>query len=65
MKEVGACHIIVNNAGIQIPASEIADQSVEDYDRISAINQCAGPYCACRMTQATAWARKGEVSPTR
>lgn len=28
-----------NNAGIQIPASEIADQSQEDYDRISAINQ--------------------------
>jgi NAD(P)-dependent dehydrogenase (short-subunit alcohol dehydrogenase family) len=28
-----------NNAGIQIPASEIADQSAEDYDRISAINQ--------------------------
>ena len=28
-----------NNAGIQIPASEIADQSIEDYDRISAINQ--------------------------
>jgi NAD(P)-dependent dehydrogenase (short-subunit alcohol dehydrogenase family) len=28
-----------NNAGIQVPASEIADQSVQDYDRISAINQ--------------------------
>jgi len=28
-----------NNAGIQIPASEIADQSAEDYDRVSAINQ--------------------------
>ncbi|CAG9932901.1 glucose 1-dehydrogenase [Candidatus Nitrotoga arctica] len=28
-----------NNAGIQIPASEIADQSAQDYDRISAINQ--------------------------
>ncbi|SCU76922.1 Levodione reductase [Cupriavidus necator] len=28
-----------NNAGIQVPASEIADQSAEDYDRISAINQ--------------------------
>ena len=28
-----------NNAGIQVPASEIADQSIEDYDRISAINQ--------------------------
>ncbi len=28
-----------NNAGIQIPASEIADQSIEDYDRVSAINQ--------------------------
>lgn len=28
-----------NNAGIQVPAAEIADQSIEDYDRISAINQ--------------------------
>ncbi|UOV05453.1 glucose 1-dehydrogenase [Pseudoxanthomonas mexicana] len=28
-----------NNAGIQVPAAEIADQSVQDYDRISAINQ--------------------------
>ena len=28
-----------NNAGIQVPASEIADQSAEDYDLISAINQ--------------------------
>lgn len=28
-----------NNAGIQIPSSEIADQSAEDYDRINAINQ--------------------------
>lgn len=28
-----------NNAGIQIPAAEIADQSIEDYDRISHINQ--------------------------
>lgn len=27
-----------NNAGIQVPSSEIADQSSEDYDRISAIN---------------------------
>lgn len=27
-----------NNAGIQIPSSEIADQSAEDYDRINAIN---------------------------
>lgn len=27
-----------NNAGIQIPASETADQSTEDYDRINAIN---------------------------
>lgn len=27
-----------NNAGIQVPASEIADQSAEDYDRINAIN---------------------------
>ena len=28
-----------NNAGIQVPSSEIADQSAADYDRISAINQ--------------------------
>lgn len=28
-----------NNAGIQVPSSEIADQSAQDYDRISAINQ--------------------------
>ncbi|WP_349606070.1 glucose 1-dehydrogenase [Cupriavidus sp. DF5525] len=28
-----------NNAGIQVPASEIADQSAQDYDRINAINQ--------------------------
>lgn len=28
-----------NNAGIQVPAAEIADQSIEDYDLISAINQ--------------------------
>jgi len=28
-----------NNAGIQVPATEIADQSAEDYDHISGINQ--------------------------
>lgn len=28
-----------NNAGTQVPSSEIADQSAEDYDPISAINQ--------------------------
>jgi NAD(P)-dependent dehydrogenase (short-subunit alcohol dehydrogenase family) len=27
-----------NNAGIQVPSSELADQSAEDYDRINAIN---------------------------
>jgi NAD(P)-dependent dehydrogenase (short-subunit alcohol dehydrogenase family) len=27
-----------NNAGIQVPSSEVADQSAEDYDRISAVN---------------------------
>jgi NAD(P)-dependent dehydrogenase (short-subunit alcohol dehydrogenase family) len=27
-----------NNAGIQVPSSEIADQPAEDYDRINAIN---------------------------
>ena len=37
--EFGRLDAAFNNAGIQIPASEIADQSIEDYDRISAINQ--------------------------
>ncbi|QLH13045.1 SDR family NAD(P)-dependent oxidoreductase [Paracoccus pantotrophus] len=37
--EFGRLDMAFNNAGIQIPASETADQSVEDYDRISAINQ--------------------------
>ncbi len=27
-----------NNAGIQVPSSEVADQSAEDFDRINAIN---------------------------
>jgi NAD(P)-dependent dehydrogenase (short-subunit alcohol dehydrogenase family) len=27
-----------NNAGIQVPASEVADQSAEDFDRVNAIN---------------------------
>jgi len=35
----GRLDFAFNNAGIQVPASEIADQSAEDYDRISAINQ--------------------------
>lgn len=37
--EFGRLDAAFNNAGIQIPASEIADQSIEDYDHISAINQ--------------------------
>ncbi|MCZ8403814.1 oxidoreductase [Achromobacter xylosoxidans] len=37
--EFGRLDAAFNNAGIQIPASEIADQAIEDYDRISAINQ--------------------------
>ena len=37
--EFGRLDAAFNNAGIQVPASEIADQSAEDYDRISAINQ--------------------------
>lgn len=28
-----------NNAGIPVPASEVADQSAEDYDLVRAINQ--------------------------
>ncbi|MGH6914189.1 MAG: glucose 1-dehydrogenase [Geminicoccales bacterium] len=37
--EFGRLDAAFNNAGIQVPASEVADQSAEDYDRISAINQ--------------------------
>mgnify|MGYP003583966893 CR=1 FL=1 len=37
--EFGRLGAAFNNPGIQVPASEIADQSIEDYDRISAINQ--------------------------
>ena len=37
--EFGRLDAAFNNAGIPIPASDIADQSIEDYDRISAINQ--------------------------
>lgn len=37
--EFGHLDAAYNNAGIQIPASDVADQSAEDYDRISAINQ--------------------------
>jgi len=35
----GRLDAVFNNAGIQVPASEIADQSAEDYDLISTINQ--------------------------
>ncbi len=35
----GRLDVAFNNAGIQVPPSEIADQSAEDYDLISAINQ--------------------------
>jgi NAD(P)-dependent dehydrogenase (short-subunit alcohol dehydrogenase family) len=34
----GRLNAAFNNAGIQIPSSEIADQSAKDYDRINAIN---------------------------
>jgi NAD(P)-dependent dehydrogenase (short-subunit alcohol dehydrogenase family) len=34
----GRLDAVFNNAGIQVPSSEIADQSAEDYDRINAIN---------------------------
>ncbi|WP_027547829.1 glucose 1-dehydrogenase [Bradyrhizobium sp. WSM2254] len=37
--EFGRLDAAFNNAGIQIPASDTADQSAEDYDRIGAINQ--------------------------
>lgn len=37
--EFGRLDVAYNNAGIQVPASDIADQSAEDYDRITAINQ--------------------------
>ncbi len=37
--EFGRLDAAYNNAGVQVPASDIADQSAEDYDRISAINQ--------------------------
>ena len=37
--DFGRLDAAFNNAGIQIPASEFADQSIEDYDRISAVNQ--------------------------
>jgi NAD(P)-dependent dehydrogenase (short-subunit alcohol dehydrogenase family) len=37
--EFGRLGIAFNNAGIQIPALDTADQSAEEYDRISAINQ--------------------------
>jgi len=37
--EFGRLDMAFNNAGIQIPASDTADQSAEEYDRISAINQ--------------------------
>src|SRR3954451_1772228 len=37
--EFGRLDAAFNNAGIQVPATEVADQSAEDYDRINAINQ--------------------------
>lgn len=37
--EFGRLDAAYNNAGIQVPASDIADQSAKDYDRISAVNQ--------------------------
>ncbi|WP_336741471.1 glucose 1-dehydrogenase [Aureimonas altamirensis] len=37
--EFGRLDMAFNNAGIQIPDSDTADQPAEDYDRISGINQ--------------------------
>lgn len=37
--EFGRLDMAFNNAGIQIPASDMADQSAEEYDKIGAINQ--------------------------
>ncbi|ASP74404.1 3-oxoacyl-ACP reductase (plasmid) [Sinorhizobium meliloti] len=39
--EFGRLDAAFNNAGIQVPASDTADQSAEEYDRFSAINQPA------------------------
>jgi NAD(P)-dependent dehydrogenase (short-subunit alcohol dehydrogenase family) len=36
--EFGRLDAAFNNAGIQVPSSEVADQSAEDYDRVNAIN---------------------------
>lgn len=37
--EFGRLDAAYNNAGIQVPSSDIADQSADEYDRINAINQ--------------------------
>jgi len=36
--EFGRLDAALNNAGIQVQSSEVADQSAEDYDRVNAIN---------------------------
>lgn len=36
--EFGRLHIAFNNAGVQAPASDLADQPTEDFDRVMAIN---------------------------
>jgi len=36
--EFGRLDAALNNAGIQLQSSEVADQSAEDYDRVNAIN---------------------------
>ena len=36
--EFGRLDAAFNNAGIQVPASDVADQSAEDYDLVNAIN---------------------------
>jgi NAD(P)-dependent dehydrogenase (short-subunit alcohol dehydrogenase family) len=36
--EFGRLDAAFNNAGIQVPSSEVADQPAEDYDRVNAIN---------------------------
>jgi len=38
LTEFGRLDAAFNNAGIQVPSSEVADQSAEDYDLLNAIN---------------------------
>lgn len=39
VSEFGRLDMAFNNAGIQVAAADLADQSVEDYERINSINQ--------------------------